>query len=72
MVPIKKHKRKAHHSSDNYRALTLGSIIGNLYDAIIITQQTGVFDTSELQFGYKDGFSTTMCTCKINDFILRK
>ena len=54
MVPLQKDKRKAHHSSDNYRALTLGSIIGKLYDAIIIKQQTRVFDTSDLRFGLKD------------------
>ena len=39
MVPLQKDKRKAHHSFDNYRALTLGSIIGQLYAAIIIKQQ---------------------------------
>ena len=44
MMPLQKDKRKAHHNSDKYRALTLGSIIGKLYDAIIIKQQTGVFD----------------------------
>ena len=69
MVPFQKDKRKAHHSSDNYTALTLGSIIGKLYDAIIIKQQTGVFDTSDLQFGFKDGLSTTMCTFMVKETI---
>ena len=32
------------------------------YDAIIIKQQIGVFDISDLQFGLKDGLCTTMCT----------
>ena len=36
MVQLQKDKRTAHHSFDNYRALTLGSIIGKLYDASII------------------------------------
>ena len=65
MVPLQKDKRKAHHSSDNYRALTLGSIIGKLYD---------VFDMSDLQFGFKDGLSTTMCTFMVKEttFILCK
>ena len=27
MVPLQKDNRKAHHSSDNYRALTLGNVI---------------------------------------------
>ena len=69
MVPLQKDKRKAHHSSDNYRALTLGSVIGKLYDAIIIKQQTGVFDTSDLEFGFKDGLSTTMCTFIVKETI---
>ena len=62
MVPLQKDNRKAHHSSDNYRALTLGNVIGKLYDAIIIKQQIGVFDTSYLQFGFKEGLSTTIYT----------
>ena len=59
----------AHHSSDNSRALTLGSIIGKLYDAIIINQQIGVFDTLDLQFGFKDGLSTTLYTFMVNETI---
>ena len=69
MVPLQKDKRKAHQSFDNYRALTLGSIIDKLYDAIIIKQQTVVFNTSELQFGFKDGLSTTMCTFMVKETI---
>ena len=48
MVSLQKDKRKVHHSTDNYRALTLGSIIGKLYDASIFKQQTRVFGTSDL------------------------
>ena len=62
MVQLQKDKRKAHHSCDNSRALNLGRIVGKLYDAIITKQQTGGFYTSDLQFGFKDGLSTTMCT----------
>ena len=74
MVPLQKDKRKTHNCSDNYRALTLGSIIGKLYDVIIIKQHTGVFDMSDLQFGFKDGSSTTMCTFMVKEstFILCK
>ena len=48
IVSFQKCKRKAHHSSKNYRALTLGSITGKLYDAFIMKQQTGVSDASDL------------------------
>ena len=43
-VPLQKDKRKMHHSFDNYKALTSGNIIGKLCYAIIIKQQTGVFN----------------------------
>ena len=58
-----KDKRKAHHSSGNYRALTLGSIIGKRYDAIIIKLQT------DIQCGFKDGLSTTLCTFMVKETI---
>ena len=43
-VPLQKDKRKVHYSFDNYGALTSGNIIGKLYYAIIIKQQTIIFD----------------------------
>ena len=69
MVPLQKDRRSAHHCSTNYRALTLGSIIGKLYDSIIINQQAHVFNTSELQFGFKENSSTTQCTFLVNETI---
>ena len=68
-MQLHKDKRKAHHSSDNYRVLTIGTIIGMLCDVFIINQQTGVVDTSDLLFGYKDGLSTTMSTFMVKETI---
>ena len=69
MIPLQKDKINAQHKSDNYRALTLGSIIGKLYDATIIQHQTAVFVTSDLQLGFKNGLSTTMCSFMVNETI---
>ena len=69
MVPLQKENRKSNRCSDNYRALTLGSIISKLYDAIIIQQHSNVFITSDLQFGFKNGLSTTMCTFMVQETI---
>ena len=69
MIPLQKDRRSAHHCSTNYRALTLGSIVGKLYDSIIINQQAHVFNTSELQFGFKEKSSTTQCTFLVNETI---
>ena len=49
--------------------MTLGSIISKLYDAIIIQQNSNVFITSDLQFGFKNGLSTTMCTFMVQETI---
>ena len=69
MVPLQKDNRKSNRCSDNYSALTLGSIISKLYDAIIIQQHSNVFITSDLQFGFKKGLSTTMCTFMVQETI---
>ena len=39
MIPLQKDKRNAQHKSDNYRALTLGSIIGKLYDVLLFSNK---------------------------------
>ena len=36
---------------------------------LLSINKTGVFDTSDLQFGFKDGLSTTMCTFKVKETI---
>ena len=54
-----------HHSSENNGVLTLGMF----HDVIIIKEHTGVFDTSDLQFGFRDGLSTTMCTFMVKETI---
>ena len=62
IIPISKDKRKSKNDSDNYRGIALSSILGKLIDIIIIKSQVDVLGTSDLQFAYKEGSSTTQCT----------
>ena len=51
------------NSSDNYRAITLSSIIGRILDLIILDREKHCsLSTSHLQFGFKQQCSTTLCT----------
>ena len=69
MVPIPKGKFKQLTVSDNYRAITLSSIIGKIFDLIVMDKEKHNLYTSDLQFGFKDHVSTTMCTFAMNEVI---
>ena len=62
MVPIQKDKRQLLCTSDNFRAITLGSIVAKLFDVVILSKEQNALATSHLQFGFKQNMSTTHCT----------
>ncbi len=62
MVPIPKSKKQLVCTSDNFRAITLSSIVSKLFDAIILIKEQDALVTSDLQFGFKQKMSTTHCT----------
>ena len=68
MVPIPKSKGQI-CKSDNYRAITLSSIIGKVVDLIILVKESHSLMSSDLQFGFKPGVSTTQCTFAMNETI---
>ncbi len=45
-----------------FQGYHLNSILCNLLDVIIITKEEAHLSTSNLQFGFKQGTSTSMCT----------
>ena len=65
LIPIPKGSRVDVRKTQNYRAIALSSILGNILDNIIIILQKDVIKTSDLQFGYKSNCSTTMCSTLI-------
>ena len=62
MVPIPKDRRQLVCASDNFRAITLSSIVGKLLDILILSKEHEALKTSHMQFGFKADMSTTLCT----------
>ena len=69
MTPIIKDNRESPNNSTNYRTLTIGTCLSKVIDLLIIKKQNKVLNTSELQFGFKDKSSTTMCTFMVQQTI---
>ena len=69
MTPLIKNSRGKKHCSDNYRALTIGTGLSKLLDIIIRNKQTDSLKTSDLQFGFKEKSSTSMCTFAVLETI---
>ena len=69
MVPIPKCKQKRLDVSDNYRSITLSSIVSKIFDIIVLSRDEKLLMTSELQFGFKQASSTTQCTFNLIETI---
>ena len=62
VIPIPKNAELNFSSTCNYRAIALSSIFSKILDKIIMCLQSEYLMTSELQFGFKEHFSTMMCS----------
>ena len=60
--PIPKNKQKSLSDSNNYRAISKNSIISKIIDYVIIQLINDKMSTSAYQFGYKEKFSTSLCS----------
>ena len=69
MIPMIKDSRASKQCSDNYRSLTIGTGLSKLLDTVILNRQKDVLETSELQFGFKEKLSTTMCSFMVLETI---
>ena len=57
--------------SDSYRAIALAPTLSKVFEWCILIQYKFAFDTSDLQFGFKPGLSTDLCTGLIKNVIAR-
>ena len=62
IVPLVKDKLGDVNSSNNYRSIALSSLILKVFDWVVILAFEKNLTTDDLQFGYKQNTSTTMCT----------
>ena len=68
MVPLPKGRWNLSNSS-NYRAITVSSLLGKLLDHIILEKEAKNLMTNDLQFSFKPGLSTTMCSTMVRETI---
>ena len=64
LLPIPK-PGKDPSCSDHYHAIALASTTSKIIEWIILLQYSQYVSTSDLQFGFKPGISTSMCTGSI-------
>lgn len=69
IVPIVKNAKKSLNDSNNYRSVAISSIIGKFYDKIVLVKHCDVLMTMDLQFGFRPGLSTTMCSFVLEEVV---
>jgi len=55
--------------SGNYRGIALGSLLGKVFDLLLLDRYSDRLVTSQLQFGFKARRSTNMCTMVLKETI---
>ena len=70
LTPIPKGNKNT-SCSQNYRAIALASILSKTLEHLILTRYESFFNTSCLQFGFKPGLSTSMCTGALKSIVSR-
>jgi len=66
IVPSVKDNLRDILSSDNYRAIAIGSLLFKWFDWLIIILEENKLAKDELQFGFRAKSNTSMCTWAIN------
>ena len=56
-------------SSTNYRGISLFNVIGKVFDYSILLISNTCFQTSDMQFGFKQQHSTVMCSLLYHELI---
>ena len=69
IVSIPKDKTASLSNSDNYRGISMFNSIDKLFDYVIIDICGNSLSTSDMQYGYKNNHSTTMCTVILKEVI---
>ena len=74
-IPLFKGGLKDPANTDSYRAIASSSLLLKLFDNVVISLWGNLLDTDSLQFGFKQGTSTTECTwlvMEVATYFLRK
>jgi len=69
VIPIPKGNNSDLRDSNNYRVISLSSIVCKIIDLLLLSRYSDLLCTSELQFGFKSKLSTSMCTSLIKEIV---
>ena len=69
IISIPKNKRVDLSSDDNQRGVSLCSSLFKLFELVLLNKQNDKLKTSDMQYAYKSGHSTTVCTLVFKDVI---
>ena len=66
-----KYEKKSSFDSNNYRSIAISSVMGKIFDNIVLYRHIVIIklSSSELQFGFRSGFSTTQGTFALQEVI---
>lgn len=69
IISIPKDRSASLANSDNYRGISLFNSMCKLFDYVTIKLCDGKLDTSDMQFGFKQQHSTSMCTLVLREVV---
>ena len=69
MLPLIKNRQGDIASSDNYRAISLSTVLVKIFESVILHRCYETLSTSNQQFGFKRNHSTIQCTWLVNETI---
>ena len=70
LVPVPKNNKDASVST-NYRPIALSSTLSKVLEQLILCKYSNTFTSNHLQFGFKPGSSTSLCTGMIKNIVSR-
>jgi hypothetical protein len=69
IIPIPKNRHASAANSDNFRGIALSSVYCKLFDHVVLCKYHDKLISSDLQFGFKQNSSTSMCTMVLKETI---
>jgi hypothetical protein len=69
IIPIPKGNNTNVTDSENYRGIALSSVLGRIFDLIVLNRYSDSLVSCDLQFGFKKNRSTAMCTMIVKEAI---
>ena len=69
MIPIPKGSNKDTSDIKNYRGIALSSLLSKVFDSCIISLNSVVLRSDDLQFAYKKSCSTIQCVSMVTEVI---